>query len=101
MKRCTACGGIISESSPSFEELLSRSSLGTPEAVAIRKRADPKVVERILARADELGAARATLRDIDREARAAKTVDEAVDILIAELTVEVARRLAAELKGSS
>lgn len=83
-----------------FDELLARSSLGTPEAVATRKQADPQIVERILARADELQVARDTLREVEREARAAKTVDEAVDLLMAELSVEVARRLAAA-KGTS
>lgn len=35
-----------------IKDLIARSSLGTP-AIALRKRADPKVVERALARADE------------------------------------------------
>jgi hypothetical protein len=39
---------------PSIEELISRSSFGTPRAVAIRKSAPKKMVERVLARADEL-----------------------------------------------
>ena len=42
----------------SVDTLISRSSLGTPEAVALRKRADPAIVKRVLARADELESSR-------------------------------------------
>ena len=42
-----------------IEELIDRSSLGTPEVKAAIKDVDPKVVERILARADEIDADKA------------------------------------------
>lgn len=40
----------------SIEELIERSSLGTPEALAIRRRAPRAIVERVLARAREIDA---------------------------------------------
>src|SRR6185369_11204820 len=39
-----------------IEDLIARSSLGTPEALAVRAQADPAIVARVLARADELSA---------------------------------------------
>jgi hypothetical protein len=39
-----------------LEELISASSLGTPEAIAIRAQADPEVVKQALRRADEIEA---------------------------------------------
>jgi hypothetical protein len=39
---------------PTIEELIARSSLGTPEAKAIRAQADPADVARVMARVDEL-----------------------------------------------
>jgi hypothetical protein len=42
------------EDVPSIDELIERSSLGSPEAKAIRAGADPAVVQRVLDRADEL-----------------------------------------------
>lgn len=39
-----------------IEELIAASSLGTPEAVAIRAQADKDVVQKVLARSDELAA---------------------------------------------
>lgn len=37
-----------------IDELLERSSLGTPEAKALRAQADPQLVEKVIARAKEL-----------------------------------------------
>jgi hypothetical protein len=37
-----------------IEEMIERSSLGTPEATELRATADPSTVDRVLARADEL-----------------------------------------------
>ena len=41
-----------------IDALIEASSLGTPEAKAIRAQADPALVDRVLARADELAAQR-------------------------------------------
>jgi hypothetical protein len=93
--------GTSAATDPSFEALFARSSLGTPEAVKIRKQANPKTVAHILARADDLQVARDTIREVEKEARAASSVNAAVDLLVAELVVEVSRRLAAERKEVS
>jgi hypothetical protein len=50
--------GIKIKLEPSVEELISRSSLGTPEAVAMRERVPREVVDEVLRRADELEAER-------------------------------------------
>ena len=39
---------------PEIDELIARSSLGTPEAVAARAEADPEAVKRVLERVDQI-----------------------------------------------
>jgi hypothetical protein len=56
-----------------FKELLARSSLGTPGAVALRKTADPKLVKRVLDRVDELEAKQRKV--IDKGARGLDTLE--------------------------
>lgn len=50
--------GILCESClaeiPPTDDLISWSSLGAPDVVAVRQRASPELVERVLRRADEL-----------------------------------------------
>jgi hypothetical protein len=61
---CTLVSCLISGPRPPIEDVIARSSLGTPEAVAARLAADERAVERALARAEELDA---ELREDDNE----------------------------------
>jgi hypothetical protein len=59
-ERCKRVGVVGSETHrcetqvvPSIEDLIARSSLGTPDAVAMRRSAPRAVVEEVLRRVDE------------------------------------------------
>ena len=69
----------VETSTVSFEELLERSSLGTPEVKAMRSKASNEVVQKVLKRADCLDALSDALRRVSELEACLRIFNKAVE----------------------